>query len=254
MCVSVSILQGSGEVVCALWLSVKSSIVPFKTKELLCVQTQQAVASHSVELCWNHSNSPRINAVTLPKPHTHRHTHTHKLSPCLSVCLPLTHAHKQTGSQVLKGRRAAQLCSAKADTLDSHCQAGEEWSGEEREPVTQGSKTFPLLWTRLTLWGHWQSALLGARALLADITLTSNTPGPESKFPSPSYLLIPPHSWSKRVEKQLVLASPRRWSREYQQHCLSNFVHILPQRCFGSFLTWVGLYIINPRREICPCD
>ena len=51
VCVSVSILQGSGEVVCALWLSVKSSIVPFKTKELLCVQTQQAVASHSVELC-----------------------------------------------------------------------------------------------------------------------------------------------------------------------------------------------------------
>lgn len=34
-------------------LSVKSPIVPLKTKELLCVQTQQAVASHSVELCSN---------------------------------------------------------------------------------------------------------------------------------------------------------------------------------------------------------
>lgn len=77
--------------VCALWLSVKSSIVPFKTKEPLCVQTQQAVASHSVELCWNDSSSPRIHAVTL--------THTHKLSPCLYVCLPLAHKQTEPSSQ-----------------------------------------------------------------------------------------------------------------------------------------------------------
>lgn len=90
LCVCVSILQGSGEVVCALWLSVKSSIVPFKTKELLCVQTQQAVASHSVELCWNHSNSP---------PNTRRHSPSHTHTNCLPVFLfvspSLTHTNKQ---------------------------------------------------------------------------------------------------------------------------------------------------------------
>lgn len=97
LCVSVSILQGSGEVVSALWLSVKSSIVPFKTKELLCVQTQQAVASHSAELCWNHSNSPLINAVTLL--HTHIETHMHIQTVSLSFCLSPPHSCTQTNRE-----------------------------------------------------------------------------------------------------------------------------------------------------------
>ncbi len=125
--------------------------------EKLNCSFQNKIAS----LCTNTTGGgfPFSGALLKPfkqPPNTRRHSpsHTHKFSPCLSVCLPLTHAHKQTGSQVLKGRRAAQLHSAKADTLDSNCQTGEEWSREEREPVTQGSKTFPLLWTRLTLHGH----------------------------------------------------------------------------------------------------
>lgn len=144
LCVCVrAAFKASVGFVCALWLSVKSSIVPFKTKEPLCVQTQQAVASHSVELCWNDSSSPRIHAVTL--------THTHKLSPCLYVWL----TNKQ--SQVLKGQKAAQLHSAKANFgLPLPDRRKME---RRRKGACQGSKTFPLFWTRLTLWGQWHSTL-----------------------------------------------------------------------------------------------
>ena len=163
-------------------------------------------------------HSPSLTHSLTQLTHSLTHSQTHTQSPCLSVCLPLTHAHKQTRSQVLKGWKAAQLHSAKADTLDSHCQTGKEWNREEREPVTQGSKTFLLLWTRLTLWGHWQSTLSGEEsALLADITLTSTTPGPESQFTGPSnswYLhIFGLMKWKKNIYHT------HRWSGEYQPHC-----------------------------------
>lgn len=163
--------------VCALWLSVKSSIVPFKTKEPLCVQTQQAVASHSVELCWNDSSSPRIHAVTL--------THTHKLSPCLYVCLPFTHKQTEPSSQGTESC-TTPLSKSKLWTLT----ARQEKNGVEKKGSLslRGVKLF--LCSGLG-WPCEDSDTLLCKerqrvcALLAGVTLTSNTPDHESRFLSP---------------------------------------------------------------------
>lgn len=179
-----------------LW---KAQLFLSKTKELLYVQTQQAVASHSTELYWNHSNTPE-------KKHCHSLSHTH--TNCLPVCFLFTHAHKQTGSQILKGQKAAQLHSAKA--LDWTARRKKNWAEKKQESVTQGSKTFPLLWTWLTLWGHWQSTLSGERELCWQIShwhaphlvLNSNSLALSPWYLNilgrrkQTYLLHPPSFWA----------------------------------------------------------
>lgn len=232
ICVSVCAWASFKAVARLSVLSVKSSIVLFKTKELLCVQTQQAVASHSGEICSNRSNSPRINAI----PHTLSLSHTHKLSACLCVCLP-AHSHTQTNKQGAKFSRDGKpkLRSAKADTLDSHCQMGEELSREEREPVTQGSKTFSSvvdladLARTLTVYSDSRDSSVGRYHTDTHYTW-SWIPNPR-----PLHILIPALTKFQKTGKthQTLQAA------EYSPCCLSNAMYLTPQTSAPSYWSWL---------------
>lgn len=145
-------------------LSVKSLIV-LENKRAPFVQTQEAGASHSPA-----ETVQKVPSISVSP------------SACLSVRLSPIQTNKQ--SSMFSGDRKTELQTAKADILTPTVRWEQKRAEQRKRPSLLGVKLC-LLWTWLTLWGHWQSTVMGETALLADFTLTSSAPAPESQIPRP---------------------------------------------------------------------
>lgn len=182
----------------SLW---KAQLFCWKTKGLLLCKTQEAGASHLVALDSTFQE-PSISA---------------SLSVCLSVRLSPVNTSKQA-SKFLSGCQGTdgQRCRQVTQTFGLQLSGGNrnKWS-REKQPSLLGGKLL-LLWTWLTLWGHWKSTVMGNGQLCWQIShLRPSTPAPESPIPCPlpalplTQLLIPaPACFSRGATK------PCRLSRE----------------------------------------
>lgn len=140
VCLCASSLQGIGGVcLCSLAFCEKLNCSFQNKRASLCTNTTGGGFPFSRALLKRFKQPPN----------TRRHSYSHTQIVSLSLCL--SPPHSQTNRAKFSRDRKLHNSTQQKQTLDSHCQTGEKWSGEEREPVTQGSKTFPLFWTRLTL-------------------------------------------------------------------------------------------------------
>lgn len=130
--VCVSVLQGRGELACALLEKLDCS-----------VQKQRSSFVYKHNRRWlpiqPSSNRPLNKRLT----HTFSHTHTNCPPVFLFVSHSHTHTHAPTNKQGAKFSEDGEPRLLLGDTLDSHCQDGGRTElGRKREPATQGRKTF----------------------------------------------------------------------------------------------------------------
>lgn len=129
-----------------------------------------------------------------------------RFTVCHLVCLSVTRTNKQ--SSRFPGDGKTELQTANAAILTPTVRWEQKRAEQRKQPSLLGVKLC-LLWTWLTLGGHWQSTAMGETALLADFTLTSSTPAPESQIPWPPHLLILAQAWFNRTEEPLNPAGGR---------------------------------------------
>lgn len=141
--VRVSVLQGRGELACALLEKLDCS-----------VQKQRSFFVYKHNRRWlpiqPSSNRPLNKRLT----HPFLHTHTHKLSSCLSVCLPLTHTHQQTNREPSSQRTVSRRSSRETLWTPTVKTVEEQSRAEKGNLSLRGGKLSPLLQTWLTLRGH----------------------------------------------------------------------------------------------------
>lgn len=186
VCLCASSLQGIGGVcLCSLAFCEKLNCSFQNKRASLCTNTTGGGFPFSRALLKRFKQPPN----------TRRHSYSHTQIVSLSLCL--SPPHSQTNRAKFSRDRKLHNSTQQKQTLDSYCQTGEKWSGEEREPV-RGVKLF--LCSGLGWPCEDSDTLLckerqRAGALLAGVTLTSNTPDHESRFLSPLSPAGPcPHS------------------------------------------------------------
>lgn len=177
--VCVSILQGSGKVVCALREKLNCS---FQNKRAsLCTNTTGGGFPFKRALLKSLKQPPnkRRPSHALPLSHTQ--------IVCLSLCLSPAHSHTQINREPSSQGTASRNSTLRKQTLwTPTVKWGRNWAEKKGSLSLRGVKLFPLLWTWLTLQGHWQSTQIVETTLLAHITLTPTTPGAESQIHGPS--------------------------------------------------------------------
>lgn len=158
----------------SLW---KAQLFCWKTKGLLLCKTQEAGVSHLVALDSTFQEELSISASP---------------SACFSVRPSSIKTSKQTSTFRGCPGPDEQHCRQVTQTFGFQLSGGNRNKrSREKQPSLRGGKLL-LLWTWLTLWGHWKSTVMGNGQLCWQISHSRpSTPAPESPIPCPPSLPPP---------------------------------------------------------------